>query len=156
VYVCFLASAVWLKGKGDDFYRAGDFASAISAYSAALDLDTSNSACLSNRSACFLHVRRLEECVADCARALALIPVEPQTGPTPPRSVTQRIKLFARQGTALCQLGRYSDALTAFQSAGALEKLDSTFAITAGQVSKLADRTHMLRRSCDAQRWRSE
>ncbi len=45
---------VWLKAKGDDFFRAGDCRSALNAYSAALDADETMTACLSNRAACYL------------------------------------------------------------------------------------------------------
>jgi len=45
---------VWLKAKGDDFFRSGDCRSAVNAYSAAIDADEQMTACYSNRSACFL------------------------------------------------------------------------------------------------------
>lgn len=32
-------AAVWLKGKGDEFYKGGDYRSAINAYTAALEAD---------------------------------------------------------------------------------------------------------------------
>jgi hypothetical protein len=37
--------ATWLKAKGDDFFRAGDARSALSAYSAAIDVDEEYAAC---------------------------------------------------------------------------------------------------------------
>jgi hypothetical protein len=40
---------VWLKAKGDDFYRGGDFRSALNAYSAAIDMNENMTACYSNR-----------------------------------------------------------------------------------------------------------
>lgn len=33
------AAAVWLKGKGDDFFRAGDYRGALNAYTAAVETD---------------------------------------------------------------------------------------------------------------------
>lgn len=44
----------WLKGKGDDFVRYGDFRSAINAYSAAIEADEQMTPCYSNRSICYL------------------------------------------------------------------------------------------------------
>ena len=44
----------WLKGKGDDFFRAKDYKSAISAYSSAYEIDEGMTAALSNRAACHL------------------------------------------------------------------------------------------------------
>ena len=40
-YRC-LFSALWLKGKGDEFFRSGDYAGAINAYTAAYEGDPSN------------------------------------------------------------------------------------------------------------------
>lgn len=131
----FVYAAVWLKGKGDDFYRSGDFASAVSAYSAALDIDSTLVSCLSNRSACYMHLKAPEECVRDCEAALPLVPTDPKDA----KSVQMRVKLLARQATALAQLGRYTDAVAAFQAAGSLETRDSTFAVAAGDVSRLAE-----------------
>ncbi|CAM9690773.1 unnamed protein product, partial [Phaeothamnion confervicola] len=94
---------VWLKAKGDDFYRSGDLQSAASAYTAALDATADDPAataaagraagsggahsdadaavaartvaCLSNRAACYLRLAELEKCATDCTFALKLLGV---------------------------------------------------------------------------------
>jgi dyslexia susceptibility 1 candidate gene 1 protein len=141
-------AAVWLKGKGDDFYRSGDYAGASNAYTAAIDLDASNAACYSNRSACYLHLLKLEECVADCTSALALTPsggeaaaAAPAGGPGLPKALQSRVRLLARRGTALAQLGKYAEALADFQTAGSLDRTDPTLATIASDLSRLAECT---------------
>ena len=67
---------VWLKGKGDDFYRARDFAGAVNAYTAALEADPKMAAALSNRAACNLQLQQFQGCVDDCSTLLALLDVE--------------------------------------------------------------------------------
>ena len=161
-------SAVWLKGKGDDFYRSGDFSSAVNAYSAAIELDSAAVGCLSNRAACYLHLHKLEECVADCGAALALTPPpqpSPQTAAAAAdeggkgraqdaaRALQSRVRLLARRGTALSQLGRFSDAMADFQAAGALDRSDPTFATIASELSRLAECTwQCVDSDCDCPR----
>lgn len=58
-------AAVWLKAKGDDFFRAKDYRSAVNAYSEAIALTSTNNveqltACLSNRAACRLQLAQFE------------------------------------------------------------------------------------------------
>lgn len=51
---------MWLKAKGDDFYRARDYQSAVNAYTEALALAPERSdlaiTCLSNRAAAHLQL----------------------------------------------------------------------------------------------------
>jgi dyslexia susceptibility 1 candidate gene 1 protein len=104
----------WLKAKGDDFYRGGDFRSALNAYSAALDADENMISCISNRAACYLQLGMLSECKVDCIAALELLEAEPSDG-----NVVMTIKVLMRRGATNCQLGLFSEALhdykTAFQ-----------------------------------------
>jgi tetratricopeptide (TPR) repeat protein len=68
---------VWLKAKGDDFFRSGDHKSALNAYSAAIDsyenpesegflMDDTLLACYSNRSLCYLRLNLSQDCKLDC------------------------------------------------------------------------------------------
>jgi hypothetical protein len=50
-----------------------------------------------------------------------------------------KVRLLARRGTALSQLGKYDDALKDFQAAGALDRTDPTFATIAGELSRFAE-----------------
>lgn len=112
---------VWLKAKGDDFFRSGDMRSALNAYCAALDLDPRMLPCLANRSICYLRCAQPAECKADCTAALQLITEE---GGAPGGADTSggknagmAVKLLMRRGSAACQLGQFTDALTDYSQA---------------------------------------
>ena len=126
----------WLKGKGDDFFRTGDFKSAINAYSAALDADDQMTACYSNRSACYMKLAMHDECVHDCKTAINQIRCDPalvdrygavgamtndevdmvqlaaQQGSSEVSPVSNQLhKLYVRRGAASCLRGCYGDAI---------------------------------------------
>lgn len=91
---------VWLKGRGDDLYRGGDFLGAVNAYTSALDADPRAFACLSNRAACYLRLGKPSECVVDCGAALGLLQTLPETG-------LLQAKVLARRSLAHRELGHY-------------------------------------------------
>lgn len=64
---------VWLKAKGDDFFRSSDYKSAISAYNSAIEADASFVSAFSNRSACHLKLQMFSECKKDCDMAIRLV-----------------------------------------------------------------------------------
>lgn len=57
---------LWLKDKGDHFYKRNDFSSAINAYSKSLEFDKDFLMSRFNRATTWLKVRSFEHCVADC------------------------------------------------------------------------------------------
>ncbi len=57
---------VWLKDKGDHFYKRQDFNSAINAYCKALEYDKEFLMARLNRASTWLKVRCFENCVEDC------------------------------------------------------------------------------------------
>lgn len=102
---------MWLKGKGDDFYRAGDFLSAINAYTSAIDIDETIAPALSNRAACHLQTGDLAACVDDCNKALEFIPEKlPAIASAAQRAQNTKLRLrvIVRRGTAHCQMGDYT------------------------------------------------
>lgn len=121
---------IWLKAKGDDFFRSGDFRSAVNAYSAAIDIDDEAIACYSNRSACYLKLNMSVDCVEDCSTALQLLLVEatanaalastdtalalPSNGAVHAR---QRSKLLIRRAAAYCQMGKFTSSVEDYQTA---------------------------------------
>ena len=57
---------LWLKDKGDAFYRDKNYTSAIEAYSEAIRLDSKFIKAYLNRSISFLKSFRLTEAIGDC------------------------------------------------------------------------------------------
>lgn len=119
---------VWLKAKGDDFFRSGDMRSALNAYCAALDCDPRMLPCLANRSVCHLRCGNPAECKADCTAALQLIAEEsghattPATAPDSKSNDSKKhggmvVKLLMRRGSAACLLGQFTEALTDYSQA---------------------------------------
>ena len=134
---CFLGSLLdtsendpaWLKSKGDEFYKGGDYLSSVSAYSAAVDLDNSIPALYSNRSACYMKLTMLSECRTDCTTGIKLIDDELAAMVRRQSSVSEKAtivqsesvslkqmlsKLLMRRGSANCQVGGFLEALSDF------------------------------------------
>ncbi|XP_032367617.1 tetratricopeptide repeat protein 28 [Etheostoma spectabile] len=82
--------------------RRGDFQSAVSLYTDALQADPQNCILYSNRSAALLKLGRHRAALDDAGKACRLNPKWP--------------KAYFRQGVALQYLGRHADALAAFAS----------------------------------------
>ena len=134
---------VWLKGRGDDLYRGGDFLGAVNAYTAALDADPGAAACLSNRAACYLRLSGgsggsggsgsndtlgnlgnngqsyASACVADCGAALEILRRLPETGPSQARAL-------ARRSLAYRGLGHYRSSLEDCRAALAFSPGDAS------------------------------
>ena len=113
----------WLKGKGDDFFRAGDARSALNAYSAAIDADETMTACYSNRSACYLKLGMHADCKVDCSTAIGQLDAlllaaggeQQQNSQFSPALQAQRntvLKLLLRRSIACCHLGHYAEAIS--------------------------------------------
>ncbi|ETV68536.1 hypothetical protein H257_15525 [Aphanomyces astaci] len=126
---------VWLKAKGDDFYRHKDFRSAINAYGDALAIDPSLTPCLSNRAACFLQVGEYQLCADDCSKALALLP---DIGDTPSMQTVQlKVRVLVRRGTAYCQLGLYSQAKADYGVALTIHPQNEALQLDFGRIGQL-------------------
>ncbi|XP_047452629.1 dynein assembly factor 4, axonemal [Mugil cephalus] len=105
----------WLKDRGDQRFRAGDFLGAVNAYSLAIRLNGNIPALHSNRAACHLKLRNLHKAVQDSTQALDLL--------TPPvaANAAARMRASVRRGTAFCQLQLYAEGLQDFQAALRIE-----------------------------------
>jgi len=134
----------WLKSKGDEFYRGGDFRSAISAYTSALELDPEFIPCLSNRAACYLRVAELRECIHDCTTALNLR----DSQDAPNIDTATEIKLLVRRGTAFCQQGSFEASLTDYRAATVLGS-DPALIADVERLSSLAE-CDTLKKQADA------
>eukprot|EP01031_Cornospumella_fuschlensis_P026010 gene26010-31409_t len=114
---------VWLKAKGDDFFRTGDVQSALNAYSAAIDADPAFLACYANRSACYLKLGLHAQCKADCdmvlSKSVELADALPNSEEDIAKHNAERMKLMAsivktyiRRGAAYCQMGQFHESLS--------------------------------------------
>jgi len=94
--------AAWLKGKGDEFVRLGDWDSACSAYTSAItatspDTTTTTSSSsmratlLLNRAACHLRKLRSEACLRDCESALGIALAGEGGVACPPDAIVSRM-----------------------------------------------------------------
>lgn len=132
-------TAVWLKGKADDFYRRGDYGAAANAYTAALDGDPEMLACLANRAACYLLMGRVDVCIKDCDEVLRTLG---NGGDNSGDTSSLRARVLVRRGTALCRDGRYSDALRDYKEAAALRPTDAKLAGDVHRVQRLVQCTY--------------
>lgn len=113
-------AAMWLKAKGDDFYRSKDYCGAVNAYSEAFSLAPEQSdlkiTCLSNRAAAHLQLYDFDACIADCSTALSFIPDTRESSDSAASSSSMlvhyrlKLKLFVRRGTAYCRVGKLTEA----------------------------------------------
>lgn len=148
---------LWLKAKGDDFFRAGDSQSALNAYSAAIDLDGNFTACYANRAACYLKMGHYLQCKADCDKTVeqTLSTLSTLTRSTqsngqgkekeeeeePARQermklLSSLVKAYCRRGAALCQLGQFTESLSDYvQAQTKFQLLDGNTVSSLGNIS---------------------
>lgn len=116
---------VWLKAKGDDFFRSGDYKSALNAYSAAIDSDENFIACYSNRAACYLKLLLYPQCKLDCDHAIKLVDGELiKRFESNPNALDEKdqiekdkllanlVKQYLRRGSSLCHMGHFQESLS--------------------------------------------
>lgn len=87
------------KTRGNDFYKAKNYSSAVEAYGKAISLDLAAPLLYTNRAAAYLMLQQYKEALADCDTALQL-------------DITCA-KAYFRKASALKGLGRLDEALTA-------------------------------------------
>lgn len=116
------------KLEGDASFRAGEFQSAVSQYTAALSLDPSNGTLLSNRSAAYLKLGERGRALQD---AVACV-----------QSNTMGIKGVSRHAAALQALGRYTAARDEWQS---ILTVDATHAAALAGQTKCQEQLLLLR-----------
>jgi dyslexia susceptibility 1 candidate gene 1 protein len=124
---------IWLKAKGDDFFRSGDALSAISAYTSAIDADPNLLACYSNRAAAYMKVKMYLDCKSDCDQGIKLL-----TSDIEKQNPSMRLKLMLRRGVANCQLGNYLESLVDYHEAVKTIQLsgaDSTAGLSVAQLT---------------------
>ncbi|GFH54085.1 hypothetical protein CTEN210_10561 [Chaetoceros tenuissimus] len=60
----------WLKARGDEFFKNGDYLAAINAYSECIEKDDSIIKAFMNRSLCFIMIEEPDLCIVDCDKVL--------------------------------------------------------------------------------------
>ncbi|XP_026827277.1 dynein assembly factor 4, axonemal isoform X2 [Ooceraea biroi] len=88
----------WLKDKGDDFFKAGNYLAAISAYTHGIKISDKMAALYVNRSAAHYALGNYYRCIEDCSKVLELM--EPKCE----SNRVSRARCHARRGAALCKL----------------------------------------------------
>jgi len=90
------------KNRGNDFYKAKNYSSAVEAYGRAISLDLAAPLLYTNRAAAYLMLQQYKEALSDCDTALQL-------------DITCA-KAYFRKASALRGLGRLEEALAAVTS----------------------------------------
>ncbi|XP_069701296.1 dynein axonemal assembly factor 4 [Periplaneta americana] len=124
---------VWLKDKGDSFFKVGNYLGAISAYSHAIQLGSKMPALYSNRAAAHMAIGNLHKAVNDCSTALELLT------PCVEKNALSRARCHARRGSALCKLGLMRQGLGELEAAVALQPNDDKLRMDLEKTRALVD-----------------
>jgi hypothetical protein len=141
-------SAIFLKEKGNIFYKHEDYEGAINAYTSALELEPENIGCLSNRSACYLKLKKYEECMKDCDKAITTLKsikdefdhgannAEPIRVPFTRAHELALMKLLIRRGATQVANKKYQEALNDYTEALNFDKHNETILHDIEQIKK--------------------
>eukprot|EP01138_Halocafeteria_seosinensis_P014076 gb/GECG01014374.1/.p1 GENE.gb/GECG01014374.1/~~gb/GECG01014374.1/.p1 ORF type:complete len:413 (+),score=30.12 gb/GECG01014374.1/:1-1239(+) len=91
-----------LKTRGNQSLKTGEFSEAIHYYTQAIELDDNNAVYFSNRAAAYLHMKQYDKALDDANRAITID--------------SDYIRSYGRKGDALYYLGRYNDAVHAYEA----------------------------------------
>ena len=106
--------AMWLKLRGDHFYRTRDYRAAINAYTSCLELDERNAQALSNRAVCSLRLNLWADVVADASAAIDLFKRVRREGKDDEEwevELGKRVRCLLRRGIAHTRLGMLDQAV---------------------------------------------
>ncbi|KAM3955871.1 dynein axonemal assembly factor 4 [Aphomia sociella] len=104
----------WCKEKGDQFFRAGNFLGAISAYTHGITLSDKLPSLYANRAATQFALGNFNKCLTDCSTALDLMK------PACEGNRRSRARCIARRAAALVRLGYLSKAIDEMKAASKL------------------------------------
>lgn len=111
---------MWLKMRGDHFYRTRDFRAAINAYTSCLELDPKNVQALSNRSVCALRLRLWADAISDATAAFELFKKVKREGKDEEeweQELNKRVRCLLRRGIAHTRLGMLEQAVADLDTA---------------------------------------
>lgn len=109
---------MYLKEKGDEFFRQKNFLAAISAYSTGIRIAENCYELHLNRSAAQFAHGNYQRCAEDCSRALELL------NPPVASNLKARTQALTRRGAALSKLGFLKQAYDEFVAAVKLDPTD--------------------------------
>lgn len=110
----------FLKDRGNEFFKSGNYEAAINVYTQALKLNHLLPSLYGNRAACYLSTGNMEACISDCCKALELY------YPVVPTNVPSRAKVLARRGTAYSRIREFDLALQDYDAAVKLAPKNSS------------------------------
>ncbi|XP_044754075.1 sperm-associated antigen 1 [Coccinella septempunctata] len=119
------------REKGNEYFRAGDYNSALIHYSASVDCIPTTEA-LNNRAMTYLKLERYESAIKDCDSALCLDPVN--------------LKANWRKSMASYHLGDYQTALKCIEMCVDIEPNNEEIQNFANCVRKKCKETHLVKR----------
>ena len=122
----------WLKCKGDNFFKGGDYLAAINAYSSIIEKDALFLNAFMNRSACYLLIEEPDLCLHDCIEALNIVGGT-ITDLDVSISNAMRTKIYVRMASSYCLLGGQNNLKLS------LVKLQNAFTLDSKNVSINAD-----------------
>lgn len=118
-----------LKEKGNAALASGNYEEAIKYYSAAIDLDPKNHVLFSNRSAAHAKASNYAAALEDANKTVSLNP--------------SWSKGYSRKGSALAYLGKYEDAIAAYERGLELEPGNQQLASGLAEVKKQAEEANL-------------
>lgn len=110
---------MYLKDKGDEFFRQKNYLAAISAYTTGIQLACKCYELYLNRSAAHFVQENYQRCAEDCSKALELL------NPSVDSNLKARIQALTRRGAALSKLGFIRQAYDEFVAAVKLDPSDA-------------------------------
>ncbi|XP_047992970.1 dynein axonemal assembly factor 4-like [Leguminivora glycinivorella] len=110
----------WCKNKGDEFFRAGNYLGAISAYTHGVLLSDKLPSLFANRAAAHFALGNFNKCVNDCSTALELLVPACET------NRRARAACVARRAAGLARLGYLGKAVDEMKAAARLVPDDRT------------------------------
>jgi tetratricopeptide (TPR) repeat protein len=112
--------AMWLKLRGDHFYRTRDYRASINAYASCLELDAKNAQALSNRALCSLRLRLWSDVITDATAAFDILKRVKRDGKDEEEwevELGKRVRCLLRRGIAHTRLGMLEQAMSDLDAA---------------------------------------
>ncbi|XP_075898975.1 dynein axonemal assembly factor 4 isoform X2 [Nelusetta ayraudi] len=125
----------WLKDKGNAYFAAGEYHSALNAYNLAIRLNKKIPALYSNRAACHLKLRNIHKATEDSSQALQLLT------PAVEANAAARIRAHVRRGSAFCELQLYAEGLQDYQAALKIDPSNEALQADAQRIRDIIEGT---------------